>query len=274
MRNDKTDTDWLALAGQVCVVTGAGSGIGAATAEELARLGAAVAVLDRDGDAAERTAHLIGSNGGTAIAITADVADEASVKAAARAVEAQLGPCRTLVNNAAVRHRQRLVEVGLEDWHRVLGVNLTGALLCAQTFASQMIKAGQGGSLIHVASLVGHHPQIDGGPYSVSKAAMLMMSRVLALELAEHRIRSNTVSPGFFRTPATEASYRDPEIAAARTRLIPAARIGMPQDMGNVISFLASERSSYINAQDLTVDGGVGSTLMGKVPVATFKRPA
>ena len=140
MRNDKTDTDWLALAGQVCVVTGAGSGIGAATAEELARLGAAVAVLDRDGDAAERTAHLIGSNGGTAIAITADVADEASVKAAARAVEAQLGPCRTLVNNAAVGSATVAAyadEKPAQD-SAMLAINADGALKMAQGFLARM----------------------------------------------------------------------------------------------------------------------------------------
>ena len=107
-----------------------------------------------------------------------------------------------------------LLDISLEAWNRVLAVNLTGALICTQAFAPQMIAAGQGGSIVHVASILGHHPQIDMGAYSVGKAGLIMLSRVLAVELAQHRIRSNVVSPGFTRTPANEAAYRDPETAA------------------------------------------------------------
>lgn len=267
-------TDWLDLAGKVCVVTGAGSGIGAQVALEMARLGAWVAVLDRDGASAHKVALGIANAGGRSLAVTADVSLPSSVREAANAVQAQLGPCRVLVNNAAVRHREPLAQIGLDAWHQVLNVNLTGALLCTQAFSSQMIDAAHGGSLIHVASLVGHHAQINGGPYSVSKAGMMMMSKVLSLELAAYGIRSNTVSPGFVRTPANEKSYQDPEVAEARARLVPVGRIGMPQDLANVICFLASERSNYINAQDLIVDGGVEGTLMGKVPLPAPKQGA
>ncbi|HSV77748.1 MAG TPA: SDR family oxidoreductase [Ramlibacter sp.] len=263
---------WLGLAGRVCVVTGAGSGIGAETARQLAALGAAVAVLDRYGDPAVQVAAEIEKSGGRAIAVEADVGQADSVAAAAARVQKELGPCRVLVNNAAIRHRGRLLEIKLDEWNKLQGVNLTGALICTQAFAPQMIAAGQGGSLIHVASLIGHNPQVASGAYSVSKAGMMMLSRVLALELADHGIRSNTVSPGFTRTPPNEASYQDAATAEARQRMVPAGRIAGPIDLANVIAFLASDRSSYINAEDILVDGGVDSTLMNTVPKVEAKK--
>lgn len=264
----KVGSDWLALDGRVCVITGAGSGIGAEAARQLAALGAAVAVLDCDGNAASSVAQELVRSGGRAIGVQADVSNAASVAAAAAQVLAELGPCRVLVNNAAVRHRSNLLEIGLDAWNRLQGVNLAGALICTQAFAPQMIAAGQGGSLVHVASVVGHNPQVGSGAYCVSKAGLLMMSRVLALELAQHRIRSNTVSPGFTRTPPHEASFQDAQLTAARERMVPAGRIALPIDLANVIAFLASERSSYINGEDVLVDGGMDQTLINAFPVA------
>lgn len=258
---------WLGLAGQVCVVTGAGSGIGAETARQFASAGAWVAVLDRDADSAAAVAAEICRDGHRAIGVHADVAQATMVMAAADRVAKELGPCRVLVNNAATRHRKRLMDIRVEDWNQVLSVNLTGALLCAQAFARQMIAAGRGGSIVHVGSLIGHHPQFDAGAYGTAKAGLGMLSRSLAIELAEHRIRSNVVSPGFTRTPATEASYRDPETAAARARLIPAGRVGLPSDLAQVILMLASDRADYVTGQDLSVDGGVGNSLMSRVPM-------
>lgn len=259
---------WLRLAGQVCVVTGGGNGIGAETARLFASAGALVAVLDRDPDSTAAVAAEIEASGNRAIGVVADTGAAETVKAAADRIQKELGPCRVLVNNAAVRHREALVDISLDAWNRVLGVNLTGALICTQAFAPQMIAAGQGGSIVHVASILGHHPQPESGAYSVSKAGLIMLSRALSLELAQHRIRSNVVSPGFTRTPHTEASYRDPETAAARQRMIPVGRVAAPVDLAHVIAFLASDRSDYIDGQDVLVDGGVGNTLMNMVPRA------
>jgi len=250
------------------VVTGAGSGIGAETARSFASAGAHVAVLDRDADAAGAVAAGIVHDGGCAIGVHADVSLAESVKAAADRVQSELGACRVLVNNAAVRHRQALLDFDLEAWNRVLSVNLSGALVCTQVFAAQMIAAGQGGSIVHVSSIIGLHPQFDGGAYSASKAALGMLSRSLALELAQHRIRSNVVSPGFVVTPANAASYRDPETLAARQHMIPIGRAALPADLANVILFLASERAAYVDGQDIHVDGGVGITVMSRVPRA------
>ena len=259
---------WLGLAGQVCVVTGAGSGIGAETARHFASAGALVAILDRDADSAAAVAAQIELSGKRAIGLQADVGRAETVKAAADRIQKEFGPCRILVNNAAVRHREALIDISLEAWNQVLAVNLTGALICSQAFARQMIAAGRGGSIVHVGSLIAHHPQFDAGAYSASKAGMGMLSRSLAIELAQHRIRSNVVSPGFTRTPANEASYRDPETAAARQRLIPAGRVALPADLAQVILMLASDRADYVNGEDISVDGGVGGTLMSRVPRA------
>lgn len=262
-------SDWLGLRGRVCVVTGAGSGIGAEAARELARAGAKVAVLDRHEAAAAEVAREIRKNGGRSIDLCADIGEPDSVFAAAARVERELGPCQVLVNNAAIRHRRPLMELGLDHWNRVIAVNLTGALVCTQAFAAQMIAAAHGGSLIHIGSLIAQFPQGGSGPYCASKAALVTLSRTLAIELAPHRIRSNVVSPGQIRTPASEVVYRDPVLAAARQRAVPAGRVGMPEDLANTIAFLASDRSNYINAQEILVDGGISCTLMD-----ANKRPA
>ena len=265
--------EWLGLVGQVCVVTGAGSGIGAETARQFAAVGALVAVLDRDANAAAAVADDIARSGGRAIAVLADVGDAASIAAAAVRIHELLGPCRVLVNNAAVRHRESLVDFSLDAWNQVLAVNLTGAMVCAQTFAAQMIAAGQGGSMVHVSSIVGLHPQQLGAAYGVSKAGLDSLSRSLALELAPHRIRSNVVSPGLVITPANAESYRDPATAAARDRLIPTGRVASPEDLAPVILFLASDRAGYVDGQNIAVDGGFGNTLMSQVPRVHQGRP-
>lgn len=269
MENDEHDgrAAWLGLAGSVCVVTGSGSGIGAATALELARCGALVAVLDRDGRAADAVADAIACAGGRAMSVQADVTSEDAIAAAAQRIQHELGLCRILVNSAAlVGYAGPLMHADLAQWNRMLDVNLTGALLCIRAFGAQMISAGAGGSIVNVASICGHLPLPESGAYSVGKAGLLMLSRMLALELARHGIRCNSVSPGLVRTPATEAAYIDDTVAAGRSRLVPSGRIAEPTELASVIAFLGSERAAYINGQDILVDGGLSQALMSLVP--------
>lgn len=261
------NSDWLDLAGRVCVVTGAASGIGEQIARELAACGAKVALLDINLAAAKAVAAEICQAGGQAIAAHADVADPASVSAAAEQVAQTLGPCRVLVNNAAIQPRpEPLVTLSLEAWNKLIGVNLTGALLCSQIFSSQMRSAGQAGSIVHVASVGGEHALPRSGAYCVSKAGMMMLSRMLTLELAPYKIRSNVVMPALIHTPATQYIYSDPDVVARRSQIIPAGRVSFPPDIANAVAFLASDRAEYINGQDIAIDGGLSRTLMTLVP--------
>lgn len=270
-KNTPEISDWLDLSGRVCVITGGGSGIGEGTARHFAALGAVVAVLDRNLQNASAVAASIEQGGGRAIAIEVDVSNEDAVAAAAHRVLSELGSCEVLVNNAAVRQPGAIITLGLKEWNRLLSVNLTGALICSQVFGQQMIEAGQGGSIVNVASVMGSNPSLNNGVYSVGKAGLKMLSRVLSLELSEHGIRSNVVSPGFVRTAGNEGIYEDPAVVLAREQLVPAARIGTPQDMAQVIAFLASDRASYVTGQELIVDGGLSQTFMSRIPKGVRK---
>jgi len=258
--------EWLALRGKVCVVTGAASGIGAEAARRLAAAGAFVAVLDRDGDGAVRVAAEIGSVGGRAVGLAADVTQQEAILAAAEQVQASLGPCNVLVNNAAAIYPNALMDMERSRWDQLMAVNVSGSLLCAQVFGRQMIATGAGGSMIHVGSISGSIPQPYGGAYSVSKAALKMLSRLLTVELAEHRIRSNVVSPAMVVTPMSEGIYQNAEVRRLREQLVPAGRISGPADLADAILFLASERSSYINGQELLLDGGLSQTWLSLIP--------
>lgn len=261
---------WPELAGRVCVVTGAGNGIGAQTAMELAASGALVAVLDKNGEAAEQVAARIQGLGGRALALSTDIGDADAVARAARQVRSQLGACEVLVNNAAlVGYAGPLMALDLDLWDRMMAVNLKGALLCTRAFAEQMMDAGQSGSIVNVASICGHSPLPMGGAYSVGKAGLMMLTRLFSLELAPHRIRCNSVSPGLVRTPASEGAYAVAAIAEARDQMVPAGRVAQALDLANVIAFLASERSIYVNGQDILVDGALIQTIMDLVPKAT-----
>jgi NAD(P)-dependent dehydrogenase (short-subunit alcohol dehydrogenase family) len=272
MEKDTPTDTWLQLAGKVCVVTGAAGGIGMEIARELAAVGARVALLDRDEAGAVRAAADIRETGGRAIAVACDITDKANVDRAAATVERELGRCDVLVNNAATIYAAALMDIELERWNQLMSVNLNGFLLCAQAFGRQMIAAGQGGSMVHIASISGRVPQPYSGPYSVSKAGVKMLSQLLAVELGEHRIRSNVVSPAMVRTPLTEGIYLNPEVLARREAIVPAGRISGPKDLAEVVAFLASPRSGYVNGQDLLVDGGLSTTWLSLIPRPGFEK--
>ena len=266
---EQHSSDWLGLSGRVAVVTGGGGGIGRATAIGFARAGARVAALDRDergraGPQAKRRevgdGHLVAS---------CDTTSEDNVAAVAAAVARTLGPCDILVNTAAVLRPGGLDTLPLAEWNAVLAINLTGYFICAQAFGRQMRKAGRG-SLIHVASIAASNAQGQSGAYSVSKAAVVMLSQQLAAEWGPHGIRSNVVSPGLVVTPMSQAFYDTPGVTERRTAVVPLRRIGAPQDMADATLFLASDRASYINGEEIIVDGGYARTLMSHVPRPGF----
>lgn len=261
---------WLGLSGAICVVTGGGSGIGRATAWELASIGARVAVLDVDVSSAERLASEITSKGGDAIALGCDVTSEVDLTAAAKRVEEGFGGVDVLVNNAGVLRSGALEGLPIEDWQSLLDVNLTGYLRCAQTFGRTMLARGSG-SIVHIASIAASEPQANSGAYSPGKAAVVMLSRQLAYEWGPRGVRSNTVSPGLVRTALSEAFYQEPGVLEKRNAVVPMRRVGNPADVASAVVFLASPRAAYINGQELLVDGGLAQALMGFVPRPGFE---
>jgi NAD(P)-dependent dehydrogenase (short-subunit alcohol dehydrogenase family) len=262
-------SDWLGLSGRVCVVTGGGGGIGRAVAENLARAGARVAAIDLDARGLEVTRATLRELGDH-IVVGCDTTSADNVAAASEAIEKSLGPCNVLVNAAGILRSGALETLSLAEWNAVLAVNLTGYFLCAQIFGRQMRKLGRG-SLVHVSSIAGSHAQGQSGAYSVSKAGVIMLSRQLASEWGPHGIRSNVVSPGMVITPMSQAFYDTPGVTERRTAVVPSRRIGMPQDIADAILYLASDRSSYVNGDEITVDGGYANMLMNLVPRPGFE---
>jgi glucose 1-dehydrogenase len=262
--------DWLGLRGRVAAVTGAASGIGRATAESLAEVGVAVALLDINGEGAKAAAAAITGSGGKAFATTCDTTGEASLSAAAKAAEAALGPVDILVNNAGVLRPGGLDRISLADWNAILAVNLTGYLLAAQAFGAGM-RERRRGAIAHVASIAASEPQTYSGAYSAAKTAVVMMSRQLAVEWGPSGVRSNVVSPGLIRTPLSEAFYQKPGVAEARAKIVPGGRVGTAEDIAKAITFLVSDKAEYVNGAELLVDGGLAGILLGQVPRPGFE---
>lgn len=258
-------SDWLGLRGHVAVVTGASGGLGRAIAAGFARAEARVALLDRDPAGCEDAAAAVRDGGGQALGVPCDVSRPESVEQAARRVRDELGPADVLVNNAAVLRPGTLDTLPLADWDAMLGVNATGYFLCAQAFGRGMLERGRG-SLVHVASIAATHPQGASGAYSASKAAVVMLSRQLATEWGPRGVRSNAVCPGLIRTPMSEPFYATPGVLEARTAVVPARRIGRPEDVADAVLFLASDRAAYVTGDEITVDGGFTRVMMDLIP--------
>jgi len=240
--------DSQALQGQVAVVTGASGGIGAAICKRLYQMGAQVVQADISYQAQA-------TEGQGMLALHCDIADPASITALAGLVRSRFGRCDVLVNNAAISSSpQPLEDFPTDLWDRIFRVNLRGALLCAQALAPMMFRR-QAGSIINVASIAAQ-VATQVGAYGPTKAAMRALTHQMAVEWGPRGIRANSVSPGMIRTPLSEVYYRDEARLQGRISKIPARRIGRPEDIGDVVAFLASDASTYINGQDIVVDGG------------------
>ena len=243
------------LAGKTAVVTGAATGIGKAAAALLAQAGAHVAIADRDRRQAEEAAHEIG---GTAFAIAADIADEAAAETLFRDVIAREKRIDILVNNAGIAIRRPSVELALEDWNKVLAVNMTGVFLCSRIAARYMIAVGTGGAIVNTASIMG----LSGGglypniSYQATKGAVVNMTRALAVEWAPHGIRVNAVAPTYVRTNLIKPILEQPELIAKIEAMTPLKRLATPEEIAAAILFLATPASSMVTGHTLAVDGG------------------
>jgi gluconate 5-dehydrogenase len=239
------------LSGKVCVVTGAGRGIGRGIAESLARHGATLVLTGRTEATLAEVAAAIGAAASMQIA---DVAREADVIALADAVLARHGRIDVLVNNAGINPVWRGIEkTSLADWQAIIDTNLTGTFLCCKYLAGAM---GQGGSVINVSSIAGHVGLTRSVPYCASKGGVEMLTKALALDWAKRGVRVNCLAPGYVDTDLTHAVLTHKVHGKPFLDHVPLGRFGTPREMGGAAVFLASEASAYMTGQSLVVDGG------------------
>ncbi len=247
----------MGKAAKVAVVTGAARGIGLATARRFVEEGFAVALLDIDAPALERAA---GDLPGRVLPIECDVADIAQVRAAAAKVEAGLGRVVALVNNAGVAVFKPILETTLDEWRRVLAVNLDGPFICTQVFAPALLRGG--GAVVNIASISGVRASALRVAYGTSKAALMHLTKQQALELGALGVRVNAVAPG----PVDTAMAKQVHTASIRADYhdaIPLNRYGEEHEIAQAVFFLCSDAASYVNGQTLAVDGGFDASGIG-----------
>lgn len=243
------------LSGKNGYVTGGGSGLGRAIALGLAEAGAAVVVSDINFAAAEEVAREIHTRSGRALAVRTDVAHKADVEELVRVTSEQLGGLDFAFNNAGILKIVKPEELSEQDWHAELDVNLGGVFLCCQTAGRYMMTHG-GGKIVNTASISGMIVN-SGLTYSVAKAGVIQLTRVLALRWARHKVYVNCFSPGYIRTGMTAPHLTRTEVEQEMLRQTPLRRLGEPRDLVGAALFLAAPASDFVTGHNLVVDGGV-----------------
>jgi 3-oxoacyl-[acyl-carrier protein] reductase len=243
----------LDLSGKVALVTGASRGIGAAIAKTFAAQGATVVAAARGTNAEARVAE-IAAEGGKAEPASLDVTSPATVETVVQGVLARHGRLDILVNNAGITRDQLMLRMKRDDWDAVIATNLTAAYTCTQAVLRSMVKQ-RSGRIITISSVVGQMGNAGQVNYAASKAGLIGMAKALAREVASRGITVNVVAPGMIDTEMTRALGT--QAAESWTSQIPLGRLGTPQDVANVVCFLASDEAAYITGQVIAVNGGM-----------------
>jgi glucose 1-dehydrogenase len=247
------------LSGKVALVTGGDGGLGMAMCKTLAAAGAAVAIgwHGRDPSHANALMAEIAESGGTAIAVEGNVADPGDVQRMVQTIIDRLGGIHIVVNNAGYENDHPFLEMPYDAWQGVLNVNLTGPFLVGQAAARWMAENKTGGVIINISSVHDVIPWSHFAHYCTSKAGVAMLTKCMAVGLAEHRIRAVTVCPGAIATPINKDIWGSDELRPLLEAKIPWGRIGVPDDVANVVAFLASPDAEYINGSQIYVDGAM-----------------
>ena len=245
----------LTLEGKTALVTGANGGLGSHFAQTLAKAGARVVVAARRVDSLRSVCDAIATAGGRAEPIALDVTNHENVARAFDMGAAALGPITVVVNNAGIAITKPLLEHTEEDWQQVIEVNLNGAWRVAQAAARHMVKNEQGGSIVNIASILGLRVSAQVPSYAASKAALIHLTKAMALELARYRIRVNALAPGYVETGINKEFFAS-EPGQALIKRVPQRRIGQPEELDGALLLLASDAGSYTTGAVLAVDGG------------------
>lgn len=244
----------------VAIISGAASGIGAATATAFAMAGASVVLVDLDEAGAQAIALSLGDGGAQALAVRADVSVEAEVEALFATVETAFGAVSHLVNNAGIEIAGPLQDFATTDYDRMFAVNARSVFLCSRAAATHMIPLRRG-VIVNLASVASFRTWPGDGAYSASKAAVLALTKAFAADLAPYGLRVNAVAPAIVDTPMTDRSLdKEPDRAAGRARrerMHPLGRLARPSEIAEAILFLASEESAFTTGACLTIDGGL-----------------
>lgn len=252
------------ISGHVAIVTGAARGLGRGIAESLAEAGARVAVVDIDSSGAEAAAGQLSAQGHAAIALAVDVSDRAAVEEMVTDVLRKWGEIDILVNNAGINDSTPALELTDETWQRVLGVNLTGVLLCSQTAGRHMVER-EYGRIINISSVSAHFGAPNLAAYAATKSGVLGLTRVMAVEWGAHGITVNAICPGNVETEMLRSVFEQraslrgettEEVFARIAGKTPAGRLGIPSDIGGMVTFLASPAAAYVTGQAINVCGG------------------
>jgi NAD(P)-dependent dehydrogenase (short-subunit alcohol dehydrogenase family) len=246
------------FAGRGAIVTGGGSGIGAATVRALFAEGASVVVVDANGAGAARVANEIGA-ADRCYSTQVDVSDPVAVDAMVKEAEARFGRLDALANCAGIRGVTSAIDAGLEQWRRVHAVNVEGTLIVSQCFARTALRARRPAAIVNVSSMAGLTAVVERAPYVSSKHAVIGLTRAMAIELGSAGIRVNAVAPGMIRTPMTEVMFQAPNGTERIRAMHPIGREGRPEEVAAAILFLASDDASFITGAVLPVDGGASA---------------